>query len=573
MRARPALTATLLYGLLAVAMTWPLARGLGRDIPSDLGDSILNCWILDWDLRHLERLAAGEPRAFEGFWSPGIYHPEPLALAYSEHLLGLAAQALPVRLLGGGIVLCYDLLFLSTFVLSSLGAFLLTRELTGSVRAAVVAGLLYGFAPYRIEQLPHLQVLSSQWMPFALYALRRYFGTRRPWPLLGAVAAVVAQNLSCGYYLLFFTPFLVLYVACEIAVRGLARDWRLWRDLLLAALAVSAACAPCLLPYLELRELEGGRRGIQEVERFSADLYGYLTAPGPLRLWGGVLEAYRKPEGGLFPGVVPLLLAVVGLRDGLRGPARARPGPLAGFFAVAALLAFALSLGPVVAAGGRPLASGPYALVYAHLPGYDGVRVPARFAMLLALFLAILGGVGARAIERRGRSGAVALLVLSACFLAESTAAPLPLNRRFASRHYTTPPLITLAPTPRIYAAVAALPPGAVLAEFPFGVPAFEVRYMFHSLRHGRPLVNGFSGWAPRSYNARRRLLGWPPDDPVSSASALLGSGATHVVVHEWAWRRKGKGREVSLWLERSGARVVAADGADQLYALPRPRP
>jgi hypothetical protein len=46
---------TLGYAALAVALTWPLARGLARDLPGDLGDPLLNCWILAWDADHLLR--------------------------------------------------------------------------------------------------------------------------------------------------------------------------------------------------------------------------------------------------------------------------------------------------------------------------------------------------------------------------------------------------------------------------------------------------------------------------------------------------------------------------------------
>ena len=59
-------------------------------------------------------------------------------------------------------------------MLSGLGTYLFVREVTGSARAGFVAGLIYAFAPYRVPQFAHLQVLSSQWMPFALYGLRRY---------------------------------------------------------------------------------------------------------------------------------------------------------------------------------------------------------------------------------------------------------------------------------------------------------------------------------------------------------------------------------------------------------------
>ena len=106
--------------------------------------------------------------------------------------------------------------------------YLLARELTGDARAAWVAGACYGFALLRLPQLTHLQVLSSQWMPFALYGLRRYFTTLRADPLGWAAVALVLQNLSCGYYLVFFAPVVVLYCLYEIADRGLWSRWRMW---------------------------------------------------------------------------------------------------------------------------------------------------------------------------------------------------------------------------------------------------------------------------------------------------------------------------------------------------------
>ena len=79
--------------------------------------------------------------------------------------------------LTGNIILCYNLLFISSFALSAFGTYLLVRDLTGDRRAAFIAGLVYGFLPYRIASVPHLQVMSSQWMPFALCGLNRFVTT------------------------------------------------------------------------------------------------------------------------------------------------------------------------------------------------------------------------------------------------------------------------------------------------------------------------------------------------------------------------------------------------------------
>ena len=304
-----AAVAAALYLLLTLGFTWTLALGLRRDIPWDLGDSLLNCWILGWDADHLARFFGGNLNAFHGFWSANIFYPAPLTLAYSDHLFALAVQILPVYALTHNRILCYNLLFLSTSVLSGLGVFLFVREVTGSARGAFVAGLVYAFAPLRVPQFSHLQVLSSQWMPFALYGLRRYFDTRRARPLVGATAALIAQNLSCGYFLFFFAPLVAAYVLFEVASRALWRDLRVWGSLAAGATASVLATLPFLIPYLELRALGFQPRSLTEVVSYSADVYSYLTSPAESRLWGRAIRAFPKAEGDLFPSFTALGLA------------------------------------------------------------------------------------------------------------------------------------------------------------------------------------------------------------------------------------------------------------------------
>src|SRR5258705_780290 len=212
------------YAVITLVMTWPLARGLTRDVAWDLGDSVLNMWILAWDCEQLRGILQGHYSHLRHFFDANIFHPAPLTLAYSEHLVPQAIEIFPIYALTRNPILCYNLLFLSTFVLSGLGMFLFARGLTGSTAAAVVGGLLFAFAPYRIPQSSHLQVLSSQWMPFAMYGFRRYFEGGRTRALIGSTAAVVLQGLSSGYYLLYFTPFAAAYVVWEMWRTGMLRD-------------------------------------------------------------------------------------------------------------------------------------------------------------------------------------------------------------------------------------------------------------------------------------------------------------------------------------------------------------
>jgi hypothetical protein len=564
----------LLYLLLALALTWPVATTMATRVPGDLGDPLLNMWILAWDFDHLTRFASGEYGALRGFWNTNIFYPTPLTLAYSEHLLPLAVQALPVYVLSHSLVLCYNLLFLSTFVLSALGAYLLARALMQSAPAAFVAGIFYGFALYRLVHLGHLQVLSSQWMPFALLGLWRFAETRRVLPLTGAALALLAQGLSCGYYLFFFSPFAAAFAVWALWRHQRLKDVACWRGLILAALGVVLAALPFLLPYAKVRATGVIARTPQEIALYSADIAGCLRVDRSLRLWGPFHRNATAPnEGDLFPGLVPSILAVLGfalaIRAGRLRAASARwrvaLGQPAVAFMVAALAATTLAFGPTIRFAGHAVLPGPYALLSRVLPGLDSLRVPARFAMLVALFVALAAAEGARALASRRR----ALLLLSclALFLVECTPVPLRTNQILRDRGWRKQPPLEL-PAPAIYADVARLPKEAVLIELPIGAPAHDVRAVFYSTTHWRALVNGYSGAQPRDYSARAAALRDAPTRPEVAWAVLLASQATHVLNHEDAWPRP-LGRPVSEWLTAHGARRVASVGSDVLFGLP----
>jgi hypothetical protein len=291
-----------------------------------------------------------------------------------------------------------------------------------------------------------------------------------------------------------------------------------------------------------------------------------LLAGLPMTLPGLSMRSLGHALRTLVLASIALLL----ISPRARGFVRGQSGSTVAFFVLATLAAFALSLGPTVTTGGRAIGAGPYAWLYAHIPGFDGLRVPARFAVLVALFLAVLAGFGARVLESMAAGGRLPLAI-GILFLVEATAAPLELNQTFRDFAYRRPPdrLLSGAETPAIYRAVAALPADAVLAEFPFGSEPWEVRYMFYSTTHWRRLVNGFSGGRPRSYAEHAAVLERPFAAGEKAWEALASAGATHAIVHEWGWRR-GRGRRVSEWLEAHGARRLATEGEDVLYELPR---
>jgi hypothetical protein len=647
---RRAWHAAVVYTVLATIATWPLARGIGRDVPADLGDPVFVMWVLAWDCEQLLAILRGDFARLATFFDANIFHPVPLTLAYSEHFLAQAVQVLPIWGLTGNPILCYNLLYLSTFVLSGLGAYLFVRELTGNPRAAFVAGVLFAFAPYRFPQSSHLQVLSSQWMPFALYGLRRYFDSLdsrpaplggRSRPLVGAAVALVAQNLSCAYYLMFFSPFVAAYVVWEIWRRRMWGRLRLWLQLGATAVVVSALTVPLLLPYAMVQEQLQVARSRGELTMYAADIYSFATVVREQMFWGSIARMFPKPEGDLFPGVVAGLLAIIGgavwrreagaasmprvtrLASGLIAvsalhvivagatllyrritldvglftvrvtnvdqlllraavlmivAAIVSPGwrlrvdafmRTRGFFVIGLFVAMWLSLGVAPQTLGRPLnLTGLYQLFYSWVPGFDGLRVPARFNMIAVLMLAVLGGYGAAAVSR-WRMATPALVILTTAFFAESLVRPFPINGLGTLRDYATPEARVYRPAraPAVYHRLAQ-ESGIVLAELPLGQPDYDIRAMFYSVVHHGRLLNGYSGFFPQHYGLLAVTLSDVPSHAMSAWDTLRGVGVTHVLVHETAWL-DDRGPRTTAALKQLGAIEIFRDGSDVILRMP----
>ncbi len=189
--------------------------------------------------------------------------------------------------------------------------------------------------------------------------------------------------------------------------------------------------------------------------------------------------------------------------------------------------------------------------------------------MIVMLFLAILAGYGAAALVRAGRWTRGGLALLGVFFLAEAPSAPIPLNgvSPVSDLKTPSPALLINSKVPPVYSFVSTLPAEAVIAEFPFGHNDYELRYMFYSTAHWRPLLNGYSGGSPQRYAFRRAVLGRIRDNPDLAWEVLTSAGATHAIVHEGAYH-DNEGVDVSLWLRRHGAREVGAFGGDRVFQL-----
>ncbi len=195
-RTGPWMIASAGYLALTCILLWPLPLHLSSVIPDGVGDNVLNTWILWWNA-HTVPLTTR-------WWNAPIFWPATGALAFSEHLLGVSVLTSPMQWAGAGPLTTYNVALLLTFPLSAIAAHALVFDITKRHDAALVGGLVFGFNPYRVYHLGHLQMLWCFWMPLALLGLHLYLARNdRRWLWLFSVAWLL-QALSNGYFLFFF---------------------------------------------------------------------------------------------------------------------------------------------------------------------------------------------------------------------------------------------------------------------------------------------------------------------------------------------------------------------------------
>src|SRR5688500_68306 len=153
----PLAASFLIYTIVTAWLGRDVLRQLGTGVTNDAGDPLFTAAILYWNATHVP--------LSDAWWQFPTFFPTRDTLAFSEHLLGLSVIATPLYWITRDAIVTYNLVTLLTFPLCAIAMFALVRRLTGSVAGAFVAGLAFGFAPYRVSQLPHVQMLAAFWAP------------------------------------------------------------------------------------------------------------------------------------------------------------------------------------------------------------------------------------------------------------------------------------------------------------------------------------------------------------------------------------------------------------------------
>lgn len=214
-----------------------------------------------------------------------------------------------------------------------------------------------------------------------------------------------------------------------------------------------------------------------------------------------------------------------------------------------------LSLGPTPSfLGEQVMYRGPYALLML-LPGFDALRVPARFWMLAVMCLSVASAVFFdRLTARLDRKRVAIAAIVALGVMADTWVSKFPLVK-----------------APESWKAEAcanndATTARGALLELPVGESFADVAAMYRSMSHGRPVVNGYSGYFPPHYAALRFGVSFREDEMLTQ---LAAHGTSHIAVNEDHDPDGALRRYVSA---HAGAELVCREGRRSLYRLTNTR-
>ncbi len=543
------------FAIAAVVATWPLARHpralLGA--PLGAGDPFLNLFTLGWDLQKL--LAAPSSWVNGAVFDAPIFHPARQTLAFTDHLLVQAALVSPVYAIWRDPVLCYNVVLVASLVASAWAMWWYLRQVLDDAIGPLVGGLVWGFCAYRFSHIVHLQLQALYFLPLAFGALHRVVAKRRwqdgAW--LGLWFGLTA--LGSVYYAVVGLVALGIGGFALVATAGRVSLGRLLGPFALGTIVSTALVAPILVPYMQVQQREGFVRTMDEASRHAATPLSFVSEPP----WRPIPFAPigRTEEDGLLPGWGALALAVLGVA----GIAHRRRQPLLATWLAVGVTGVVLALGPD---GVRTV----YAFAHRWVFGFQAVRAPARFGVLLAFAVAALAACAVTHWRReRPRAGRIVVLALSAVVLVEALAWRVPY---VAAPAFDTPVNVWLRD---------AEGPGAV-AFLPQPEDRAATPLMLGTLVHGRPIVNGYSGQRPSFAGAVAGALGtFPSADAIWTLHDLdvrFVVTADDGLDAQWPLVRRGsvagdEGRIDVIYELADEATLLAAVGAPAMVSAPQP--
>jgi len=522
-----------LYTLLAFTTTWPLILQAESRLPIGTEESrtvsLFNAWTLWWNADRLGHFGVG-------YWDSPIFFPTANTFALSEPQPITMAVA-PVIWLSGSRVLAYNVYLWFSLVMNGLLTQWLLRFLGVHLSIAIGAGIAMVLLPVVHWQIGVIQLVPLWGILWTWLALAKIFDPSTCPTSYRSIAwrgselglSLVATLFASVHHALFLS---LLLVGAGWVLFSKSINFRTLGSLGLAVTIAALLTAPVVIHVRSITKQFDFSRPAETVEQLSLKIEDYGRAFGC-----SLLPLHRTERNATWqpsPGVFKLALAFVGIAAGIRLSSSRH---WTYFIALTGLLSFALSLGTHL----NLLGWEPWPFLCNFVPGFSQVRSAFRFAYFFQIASVLLAAQGVDA--------------LLSWVLVRFNRSP---NERVASVCVATltilmgviavgdpwPPKLALAVAPdvelnRDWVSYLEQAPGnvAVLCLPMAGgnhVRDFEIttEWMMLGTYHGKPLVNGYSGFfPPRSLELGEET--WAVGLTEQRLEELFNEGVRFVVVDQ----------------------------------------
>lgn len=524
------LTALLLYVFLTMILTFPLILHMDRYL--DPGDSALNTWILAWDVHSLST----DPL---NLFNTNAFYPYNNTLAFSEHLIADMLIAFPAIIISHNPILAYNLILFLSFILTGFGMFLLINYYIKNTYSSFLGGVIFAFCTIRFAHIGHLQLLTIQWLPFALLYLDKFLHKCDYKNLAILYLFCMMQILSSWYHAFYLTITLGIYTLLLFIIDRDLRNNIFQNSFqiksILFVISVAIVVAPFAYPYLQLAQEHGFTRTLDEVSFFSADVADYLLTPINNLAYGSIfssIQSHRNfSEHSLFPGITVIILVFYGLfslcrlkiNDQSKIALIKISNRTQDIYVIILLAAFILTLGTPLHFFGHVLNIDlPYRYLWEYFPGFKSMRVPSRFGFIVMFSLSVLAAYGlSRLIESRSKvKKNIISIIFILLIICESLYIPLfngtmPIGNEI----------------PEVYQWLANETDDFAIVEIPSELWS-DTTYLYYSTYHWKKLVNGYSGFFPNDYSdMMASIMSFPSDKSMYYLKTL---GVKYIVVHTY---------------------------------------
>jgi len=287
---------------------------LDKIVLGDAGDGLFNIWTLAWNFHVFDT------GMFKNYFDANIFYPVRHSLLFSEHFFGISLVAYPLWKANYNIAEIYNLALIASYSLrfftASGAAYVLTRQFFPSC----IAGLFYGFTSFLVEQIFHLQVVSTQWVPLLLLFLALAFReaeisprhSKRQHVFLSLYAFFFClQGLSSTVFLVFQTIFVLGFLSVWV----IRFSWNNAKPFLMRYSVWVLVKLIVFLPFIHAYNLVktefGFSRSYMDNVHFSAPVSALLGSPSFNAFYGDWLSFLGKSEAYGFIGLVGVVLLVV----------------------------------------------------------------------------------------------------------------------------------------------------------------------------------------------------------------------------------------------------------------------